>query len=106
MSNLAANPAATPPVSLKSAWRRSAILLRRNDGGELPSLCRVAGSSNETAVLANFIAQRADDGFDPERASRFVSRLLFGHSFGACPAPCGSASFCFGYAALRVMVPP
>jgi hypothetical protein len=38
--------------------------------------------------------------------SHLVSRRLLGHGFGAYPAPCGSASFCFGYAALRVMVPP
>jgi len=31
---------------------------------------------------------------------RFVSRPLLGHGFGAKPAPCGTASFCFGYAAL------
>ena len=105
MSNLAANPAATPLVSLNSAWRRSASLLRRNDGVELPSLCGV-GSSNEAVVLANFLAQSADDDFDPEGISRLVSRRLLGHGFGAYPAPCGSASFCFGYAALRVVVPP
>jgi hypothetical protein len=106
MSNHAANPAATPFVSLKSARRRSASFLRRNDGVELPSLCAVVDSSNEPAILANFLSQITDNGFGPERASRFVSRLLFGHGFGAYPAPCGSASFCFGYAALRVMVPP
>ena len=106
MPNHAANLAATLFVPLKSAWRRSASLLRHKDGGELPSLGRMVDSSNEPAVLANFLAQCADDGFGPERASRFVSRLLFGHGFGAYPAPCGSASFCFGYAALRVMVPP
>ena len=65
MSNLAANPAATPLVSLKSAWKRSASLLRRNDGVELPSLCGV-GSSNEAVVLANFLARSADDDFGPE----------------------------------------
>ena len=106
MSNHAANPAATLFVSLKSAWRPSASFLRRKDGGELPSLGRMVDSSNEPAVLANFVSQGADDGIGPERASRFVSRLLFGHGFGAYPTPCGSASFCFGYAALRVMVPP
>jgi hypothetical protein len=57
-------------------------------------------------VLANFLAQNADDDFGPEGISRLVSRRLLGHGFGAYPAPCGSASFCFGYAALRVMVPP
>jgi hypothetical protein len=28
-----------------------------------------------------------------------VSRLLFGHGFGAIPAPCGNSFFCFGIAA-------
>jgi hypothetical protein len=37
---------------------------------------------------------------------RDVSRLLLGHCFGAIPAPGGTASFCFGYAAFQVMVPP
>jgi hypothetical protein len=106
MSNLAANPAATPFVSLKSAWRLSASFLRRNDGGELPSWSDVVGSSLRAAVLANFLAESADDDFGPAGISRLVSRLLLGHGFGAYPAPCGSASFCFGYAALRVMVPP
>jgi hypothetical protein len=105
MSNLAANPAATPLVSLKAAWKRSASPLRRTDGVELPSLCGV-DCSNEAVVLANFLAQNADDDFGPEGISRLVSRRLLGHGFGAYPAPCGSASFCFGYAALRVMVPP
>jgi hypothetical protein len=105
MSNLAANPAATSVVLLNSAWKRSANLLRRNDGVELPSLCGV-GSSNEVVVLANFLAQNADDDFGPEGISRLVSRRLLGHGFEAYPAPCGSASFCFGSAALRVMVPP
>jgi hypothetical protein len=106
MSNHAANAAATPYVSLKSAWRRTASFLRRNYGGDLPLLRGVMDSSNEPTVLANFLAQSADGDFGPEPASRFVSRLLFGHGFGAYPAPCGSALFCFGYAALRVMVPP
>ena len=105
MSNLAANPAATRLVSLNSAWKRSMSLLRRNDGVEFPSLCGVS-SSNEAVVLANFLAQSADDDFDPKRISRLVSRRLLGHGFGAYPAPCGSASFYFGYAALRVVVPP
>jgi hypothetical protein len=105
MSNLAANPVATPLVSLKAAWKRRASSLRRNDGVELPSLCGV-GSSSEAVVLANFLAQNADDDFGPEGISRLVSRRLLGHGFEAYPAPCGSASFCFGSAALRVMVPP
>jgi hypothetical protein len=105
MSNLAANPAATPLVSLNSAWKRSASLLRRNDGVELPSLCGV-GSSKEAVVLANCLAQSADHDFGPEGISRLVSRCLLGHGFGAYSAPCGSASFCFGSAALRVVVPP
>ena len=33
--------------------------------------------------------------------SNYESRLMLGHGFGAKPAPCGSASFCFAYSALR-----
>ena len=32
------------------------------------------------------------------------SRFMLGHCFGAYPAPCGSALFCFRFAALRVTV--
>jgi hypothetical protein len=69
-------------------------------------MSNLAANPAATVVLANFLAQSADDDFDPGGISRLVSRRLLGHGLGAYPAPCGSASFCFGYAALRVMVPP
>ena len=49
---------------------------------------------------------RNDENFGPVCVCRYVSRLLLGHCFGAIPAPGGTAPLCFGFAALRVMVPP
>jgi hypothetical protein len=34
-----------------------------------------------------------------ECVSNYESRLMLGHCFGAKPAPCGSASFCFAFSA-------
>jgi hypothetical protein len=36
--------------------------------------------------------------------SNYESRLMLGHCFGPFPAPCGSALFCFRFAALWVTV--
>jgi len=47
-----------------------------------------------------------EDALSLRRISPHQFLVMLGHCFGAKPAPCGSASFCFGYAALRVMVPP
>ena len=55
-------------------------------------------------MSVNIRGRDSDENFGPEGVSRFVSRLLLGHGFGAIPAPCGSSLFCFGYAALRVTV--
>jgi hypothetical protein len=57
-------------------------------------------------MVMDFCGQSADENFGPVCVFRYVSRLLLGHCFGAIPAPGGTASLCFGYAALRVMVPP
>jgi hypothetical protein len=46
-------------------------------------------------MSANFLDRDADGNFGPECVCRSVSRLLFGHGFGACPSPCGSSLFCF-----------
>jgi hypothetical protein len=41
-------------------------------------------------------------GVSIERQFSSISLLTLGHSLGACPAPCGTARLCFGFAALRV----
>ena len=92
-----------------------------NCGGKLLASCEGHARSNRAAIAADFRSLSADENFAPSCVCRYVSRLMFGHCYGAYPAPCGSASFCFGYppqrvkygpaedpgiAALRVMVPP
>jgi hypothetical protein len=62
--------------------------------------------SNGSAIVLDFCSQSTDENFGPMYVCRYVSRLLLGHCFGANPAPGGTAPLCFGYAALRVMVPP
>ena len=92
MSFHAANPAGFSDLSLCLAEQANKSLSTRNYGGELrPSYggpCR----SNRTAIAVNFRSQCADENLALERVCRYVSRLLFGHSFGAFPAPGGTRS--------------
>jgi hypothetical protein len=104
MSQIAANPAASPHLCLCRVFATNRGRKPCNNGGERPSFRRVHGRSNVGAVAANFRSQRADENCVQACVYRFVSRLLHGHCFGAYPAPCGSSLFCFGYAALRVTV--
>jgi peptide methionine sulfoxide reductase MsrB len=53
-------------------------------------------------MSVNFIRRNSDGSFGPEGVFRSVSRPLFGHCFGAIPAPCGGLLFCFDEVALRV----
>jgi hypothetical protein len=62
--------------------------------------------SSASAIVPDFCSQSTDENFGPVCVCRYASRLLLGHCFGAIPAPCGTALLCFGFAALRVMVPP
>jgi peptide methionine sulfoxide reductase MsrB len=55
-------------------------------------------------MSAYFIGRARDESYVPQRVSRSVSRVLFGHCFRACPAPGGSSLFCFSSTALRVTV--
>ena len=103
MSNHAANPAACRYV-----FRACLSGLNREPrayigGPNSPSLVTGHANSNR-AALWQTSSPGADENFAPERVCRYVSRLLFGHCFGAFPAPCGSSLFCFGCAALRVTV--
>ena len=97
MSNQAAIPAAIPYVSLEMVLR--ALLARTQSHLACDSLPSVIGQSpaRKAAVSANPINQERDESCVPARVFRSVSRLLFGHGFGAKPAPCGNSLFCFGY---------
>ena len=106
MSTHAANPAASPSLSLRALetanpWRTA----RESDENSL-SFLGEQSRSNASAIVLDFCSQSTDENFGPVCVCRYVSRLLLGHCFGAIPAPGGTAPLCFGYAALRVMVPP
>ncbi len=106
MSKLAANSAASLSLSLRTAETPIVSLMTRNFDGKWPSSWIVLSRSNASAIAPDFCSQSTDENFGPVCVCRFESRLLLGHCFGAIPAPGGTAPLCFGYAALRVMVPP
>ena len=73
MSVHAANPAGLPHVSphiVKRAIKSSSTC---NYGGEFHSSCGGHGSSNGTAIVANFLSQSADEDFDLACVCRYVS---------------------------------
>ena len=104
MSIQAANAVALPYLSPCMVERAFESLSACNGGGGQRSSHGVMGRSKAVAIAANLFSQIGDENFDPECVSRFVSRRLLGHGFGALHAPCGNSLFCFGYAALRVTV--
>ena len=106
MSRLAANPAASPSLSLRTVDTAISRPMTPNSGAELPSDWFALGRSSASAIAPDFRSQSTDENFGPVCVCRYVSRLLLGHCFGAFPAPCGTAPLCFGFAALWVMVPP
>ena len=106
MSRLAANPAASPSLSLRTAETANSSVVARNSGAELPSLWIGVSHSSASAFATDSRSQSTDENFVPVRVCRYVSRVLLGHCFGAISAPSGTAPLCFGFAALRVMVPP
>ena len=102
MSKLAANPAALSNLFLYMVERTNENGSTRNDCARLRSPYGGLGDSTVAALATDFFHQNADENFVPACVCRFVSRLCFGHGFGAFHAPCGNLLFCFGYAALRV----
>ena len=101
MSFLAANPADFPHLSPRPMEQANKSLATCNGGGQLPLTYRGHAGSNRTAITAYFFRQDADENFAMERACRYVSRLLLGHSFGAFPAPGGTRSSASHSAPLR-----
>jgi hypothetical protein len=106
MSTFAANSAASPSLSLKALETANPWQTTRESGQNSLSFLGGQRLSNGSAIAPDFRSQSTDENFGPVGVCRYVSRLLLGHCFGAIPAPGGTAPFCFGYAALRVMVPP
>jgi hypothetical protein len=106
MSKLTANSAASLSLSPRTAEAVNSSRMTRDFGGRWPPSCSGLSRSSASVVTADFCSQNTDENFGPVCVCRYVSRLLLGHCFGAFPAPGGTAPLCFGYAALRVMVPP
>ena len=106
MSALAANAAASSPLSLRTREMANPRQTAQESGENRSSFLSWQNSSNGSAIVRDFCNQSTDENFGPVWVCRYVSRLLLGHCFGAIPAPGGTAPLCFGYAALRVMVPP
>ena len=104
MSIQAANAVALPYLSPCMVERAFESLPARNGAGGQRSSHGVMARSRAVAIAANFCSQIGDENFGPLCVSRFVSRRLLGHGFGALHSPCGNSLFCFGYAALRVTV--
>jgi hypothetical protein len=106
MSTPAANPAASPSLSLWELETANRCQTAREPGENCLSFLGGQSGSQASAIASNSCSQLSDEIFGPVCVCRYVSRLLLGHCFGAIPAPGGTAPLCFGYAALRVMVPP
>jgi hypothetical protein len=106
MATLAANLAASPSLSPMALETANAWKIARESGEDSLSFLGGQRRSNRSAIVPYSCSQSTDENFGPMCVCRYVSRLLLGHCFGAIPAPGGTAPLCFGYAALRVMVPP
>jgi hypothetical protein len=106
MSTLAANSAASPSLSLIALETGNPWQTAPESGENSLSFLGGKRRSNGSAIVPNFCSQCTGENFGSVCVCRYVSRLLLGHCFGAIPAPGGTAPLCFGYAALRVMVPP
>jgi hypothetical protein len=106
MSTFAANSAASPSLSLSALETANPWQTARESGANNLSFLGGQRRSNGPGIAPYFCSQSTDENFGSVCVCRYVSRLLLGHCFGAIPAPGGTAPLCFGYAALRVMVPP
>ena len=106
MSTLAANSAASPPLSLKSLETANPGQTARESGENSVSFLGRQSRSNPSAIAADFRSQSTDQNFGSMGVCRYLSRLLLVHCFGATPAPGDTTPLCFGCATLRVMVPP
>lgn len=104
MHHHAPNSAAQPHLSLNTYRARSLSREERNDRGERPAFNGTYARRLELRFGRASAAEKHESAFDTEGFIRLVSRPLLGVTLRGYPAPCGSALFCFGYAALRVTV--
>jgi hypothetical protein len=104
MSNQVAIPAAPPCVFPKRGLRVLPNPMEHHSGWYSPSSRVGQRPPGRAAVSAHFISRERRESDVPERVSRSVSRVLFGHGFRAFPAPGGGSLFCFSCTALRVTV--
>ena len=104
MSNQDAIPAAIPDVLLQTGLRALPKVAKDQSISDSPSSVGGPWPVRGASLSAHFISQERDESCVPARVFRSVSRLLFGHGFGAKPAPCGNSLFCFRCVALRVTV--
>ena len=96
--------AAQPHPSLRAFSMPFLSLEERHGSGGRTSFQRTIASGNEPWFGRTSAAETREDDFDTEGFIRLVSRPLLGVTLRGCPAPCGSALFCFDYVALRVTV--
>jgi len=101
MSISAANSAGLPNVSLCRWARANQNFISRNVDNHFGRSFRGDASSSRTAIWWDFPEPGADKNFALKRVSRFVSRLMLGHRFGAIPAPGGTRSSASHCAPLR-----
>ena len=100
MSRHAAIPAAQPHLSLSFFSRPSPSCEERNGECEKPSLSGAFASTLKPQLGRTTARQVREIDFGPVGVCRPVSRPLLGVTLRGYPAPCGTASFCFGFAAL------
>ena len=91
----AANPAAQPHLSLSIFSASAASREERNGGGVEPSFSGAAATSNELRFEQAFAAEKLWGDTVQWVSSASYPVLCSGSRFGAKPAPCGTASFCF-----------
>ena len=92
MSDPAAVLAAQPNLSRKAPSERIGSLLTCNGGLDEPSSNGALAATARAAVQTNWSGRGREDDFGLMSCTRFVSRPLLGHCFGADPAPCGTRS--------------
>jgi hypothetical protein len=95
MPAFAANSAAFSHPDMRMVEQANQSLSMSNGGGRLRSSHRVRRRSKIAATPVNDRDLDVDENFAPACVCRCVSRLLFGHRFGACHAPVGGSLFCF-----------
>jgi hypothetical protein len=100
MRFLAAKPAALPRLSQSSLQTGTPGLKTRNGSSDVPSFRGLIAALLELLLGQTSAAKAQMKTFVPYGGQRSVSRPLLGHCFGTKPAPCGTALFCFGCAAL------